>query len=59
MILKKICRHISNWQVVDDIELMISERSEMLKQEKERESFASLVKVGRLLSLFEERIELI
>ena len=51
---------ISKWQVVDDIELMISVRSEMLKQEKEdRESVASFVKVGRLLLLFKDRMELI
>ena len=45
--LKRFVRSISKWHVVDGIELMISERSEMLKQEKEgRESVASLVKVG-------------
>ena len=50
---------MSKWQVVDGIELKISEKSEMLKQEKEdRESVASIVKVGRLL-LFKDRMELI
>ena len=46
---------------MDDIELMISVRSEMLKQKKEdRESVASFVKVGRLLLLlFKDRMELI
>ena len=60
--LKRFVGSISKWQVVDDIELMISVRSEMLKQEKEdRESVASFVKVGRLLLLllFKDRIKLI
>ena len=60
--LKRFVGSISKWQVVDDIELMISVRSEMLKQEKEdRESDASFVKVGRLLLLllFKDRMELI
>ena len=58
--LKRFVGCLSKWQVVDDIELRISEKSEMLKQEKEKwESVASLVKVGRLLSLFKDRIELI
>ena len=59
--LKRLVGSISKWQVVDDIELMISVRSEMLKQEKEdRESVASFVKVGRLLLLlFKDRMELI
>ena len=57
---KRFVGSISKWQVVDDIELMISERPEMLKQEKEeRESVVSLVKVGRLLLLFKDWIELI
>ena len=58
--LKRFVGSISKWQVVDDIEQMISERSEMLKQEKEeRESVASLVKVGRLLLLFKDQMDLI
>ena len=59
--LKRFIGSISKWQVVDDIELMISVRSEMLKQEKEdRESVASFVKVGRLLLLlFKDQMELI
>ena len=32
--LKRFVGSISKWQVVDDIELMISERSVMFKQEK-------------------------
>ena len=60
-LLKRFVGSISKWQVVDDIELMISVRSEMLKQEKEdRESVASFVKVGRLLLLLlKDRMELI
>ena len=45
--LKRFVGNMSKWQVMDDIELMISEKSELLKQKKEeRESVASLVKVG-------------
>ena len=59
--LKRFVGSISKWQVVDDVELMISVRSKMLKQEKEdRESVASFVKVGRLsLLLFKNQMELI
>ena len=47
---KRFVGSVSKWQVVDDIELMISEKAEILKQEKEeREPVASLVKVERLL----------
>ena len=35
--LKRFVGSISKWQVVDDVELMISVRSEMLKQEKEED----------------------
>ena len=59
--LKRFVGSIFKWQVVDDIELMISVRSEMLKQEKEdRELVTSFVKVGRLLLLLlKDRMELI
>ena len=57
---KRFVGSIYKWEVVDNIELMISERSEMLKQEKEkRESVASFGKVWRLLSLFKDQIEFI
>ena len=57
---KRLVGSIFKWQVVDDIELMISEKAEILKQEKEeREPVASLVKVERLLLLFKDRIKLV
>ena len=58
--IKRLIVKISKWQVADDIKIIISKRSEIPKKEnEERESVASPVKVGRIFLLFKDHMKLI